>query len=66
MPHTLTFVKCLALLFSYELKNVCGNNVWIFERINLHCNWVKLINVLNFDRQRAVDYRCVFWTVWDT
>ena len=34
-----------------ELNEVGTNYAWIFKWVNLHCNWINLISVLNFPKQ---------------
>ena len=47
------------LLFYSELNKVCCNHVWILKWVNLHRNWMNLINVLNFQKQWVAYYTCV-------
>ena len=37
------------------LNELCGKYVWILKGVNLHFNWINLINVLNFPKQLAAD-----------
>ena len=51
LPVKLKSAKLWSLLFYSELNELCGNYVWILKWVNLHCNWINLISVLNFPKQ---------------
>ena len=36
------YVKFQSVIFYSELKEVCGNYVWILKWVNLCCNWIKV------------------------
>ena len=63
LPVKLKSAKFWSLLFYSELNELCGNYVWISKSVNLHCNWINLISVLNFPKQWVANYRCVFRTL---
>ena len=50
------------LLFYSEINEVCSY-VWILKWVNFHCNWISLINVLNFPKQWEADYRRIIKTL---
>ena len=55
--HTLAVNYCLACsnhtcsIFFNDSPEVCDNYVWILRWVNLHCNWINLISILNFPKQ---------------
>ena len=62
IPAIVKSAKFQPLSFYSDLIEVgmCRNHVWILKWVNLHCNWMNLISVLNFPKQWVADYRCVF------
>ena len=55
--------KFWSLLFHSELNEVCSDYVWILKWVNLHSNWINLINIINFFKQWVTDDRCIFSTL---
>ena len=53
--HHVSLNMFQSLLFYSKLNKVCSNYVWILKWVNLHCNWVNLINVLSFPKQWVAD-----------
>ena len=60
----ITNTKYCPSLFKYycllKSNEVHGNCAWISKWVNLHFNWINLMSVLNFPKQRVADYKGVF------
>ena len=63
-PHAACSIHHVSLnLLSFNhycFTQLCSNYVWTLKWVNLPCNWISLISVLNFPKQWVADCRCIF------